>query len=135
MNNIPSVLFQIHEILNEYGVIHDAVFKSSWRKAIPIPGIFKPIDYLSHMEQMSELELRFNQIASTTNLEELPPIFPQYAYALSEAMHAFFELCSNLHSKSNGGSYSMAQYKSDTASYQVLIDNYSTLGVELNKQL
>ena len=45
MSGIPNEIYQVYSILNRYIVIHDAIFKFSLRKAIPIPGVFKAIDY------------------------------------------------------------------------------------------
>jgi len=41
MPDLPEELIRANEILREYVVIHDAIFKFSWRKTVPIPGIFK----------------------------------------------------------------------------------------------
>lgn len=55
MQQITSLAYQVNDILSRYVVIHDAIFKSSIRKILPIPGLFKAIDYGSHYHELDDL--------------------------------------------------------------------------------
>ena len=52
MPDLPEELIRANAILREYVAIHDAIFKFSWRKAIPIPGLFKATDFVAHFRDL-----------------------------------------------------------------------------------
>jgi hypothetical protein len=62
MSGLPSEIYQVNSILDRYIVIHDAIFKFSLRKAIPIPGVFKPIDYWQHLRVLDALVSELQEI-------------------------------------------------------------------------
>jgi hypothetical protein len=64
MPDLPDELIRINAVLHEYIAIHDAIFKFAWRKAIPIPGLFKPTDFGAHVKDLSRLASKLTAISS-----------------------------------------------------------------------
>ena len=135
MSELSSKIYQVHEILDSYIAIHDKIFKFSLRKAIPIPGIFKSIDYGQCFRDLGSLISALEQVADpASNRAGLPSVFQQYVAALLKTMLFLREMCKQLRVKSQGDlqSYSMQQYKSDVAIYERLVEEYRSLGSALN---
>ena len=59
MPDLPEELIRANAILREYVAIHDAIFKFSWRKTLPIPGIFKATDFGAHFRDLGRLAMSF----------------------------------------------------------------------------
>ena len=134
----PYEFYQVHEVLDRYIAIHDDIFKPSWRKAIPIPGIFKAIDYGQHFRDLSSLISALEQIADSENSSAEPlRVFTEYVSALLKTMQFLREMCRKLHEKSEGDlrSYKMQQYKWDADTYKMLVQEYLSLGMALNLYL
>jgi len=94
MPDLPDELIRINSLLHEYVAIHDAIFKFSWRKAVPIPGLFKPVDFGAHFKDLSKLASKLAAISS--GLKEDPGALEgshQYAVALLETIQALREIC------------------------------------------
>lgn len=135
---LPEELIQAHAILGEYVAIHDAIFKFSWRKALPIPGLFKAIDFGAHFRGLSRLTSELAAISSALKAESgSPEVFHQYTTALLEAVQALREICGRLYEKSQGelSKYSMAEYNADVKKYEGLVRKYRALGVALNRHI
>jgi len=135
MSKLSSEMYQMHEILDGYIAIHDKIFKFSLRKAIPIPGLFKPIDYGQHFRELGSLVSALEQVVnSVSNGAEVPSVFQQYAMSLMKTMQFLRDMCKQLHDKSQGDlqSYTMLQYKSDVVMYERLVEEYRSLGSALN---
>lgn len=138
MSELPSEMYQVHAMLERYVAIHDQIFKFSFRKTLPIPGLFKPIDYGQHFSKLDFLVSELEQLAiSTRNRAEVPSVFQQYVNALLKAMQFLRDMCRRLYDKSQGNlqSYTMDQYKSDVASYEGLVEKYRLLGSTLNEYI
>lgn len=134
-DEFPSEIYQVHEILDRYIAIHDKIFKFSLRKAIPIPGISKPIDYGLHFRELSSLISALEKVAeSASNRDVVPNVFQQFVTALLKTMQFLRDMCQQLHGKSQGDlqSYSRQQYKSDIARYEGLVEEYRSRGSALN---
>ncbi|MEK6692627.1 MAG: hypothetical protein AABY44_04285 [Nitrospirota bacterium] len=138
MSELPNEMYQVHSILERYVVIHDKIFKFSLRKAIPIPGLFKPIDYGQHFRELDSLISALEQLAiSTSNKAGIPNVFQQYVTALLKTMQFLRDMCRRLYDKSQGDlqSYKMGQYKSDVTRYEGLVEKYRSLGSTLNESI
>ena len=135
MNNLSDKLFRVHVILQEYVSIHDQIFKPSLRKAIRIPGLFKPIDFGKHFEDLGVLVNALEEVTISTDLGDQQSVFIEYVTALLCAIEELRVLCEKLFAKSEGTTYSMEEYKSDVAAYQDLVSEYRAIGSELNIQL
>ncbi len=135
---MPSEMYQVHEILDRYVAIHDKIFKFSLRKAIPIPGIFKAIDYGQHVRDLDSLASALDQIAiSTNNRNEVPVVFKEYITALLKTIKFLRDMCEHLHGKAEGDlrSYKMNQYKADVKEYEELVNKYCSLGKVSNEYI
>ena len=138
MSELPSEMYQVHAILERYVAIHDKIFKFSLRKAIPIPGLFKSIDYGQHRRELDSLVSTLEQLAiSTSNRAGVPRVFQQYVTALLKTMQFLRDMCRRLYDKSQGDlrSYTMGQYKSDVTTYEGLVEEYRALGSTLNEYI
>lgn len=138
MSGLPNEIYQVHSILDRYIIIHDTIFKFSLRKAIPIPGVFKPIDYRQHLRELDALGSELQDIAkSTTNITTVPNVFQQFIEALQDTMQFLRDMCRRLYEKSQGDlqSYTQGQYKSDVTKYEMLVKNYRELGTKLNEAI
>ena len=138
MPDLPNELIRVNAILHEYVAIHDAIFKFSWRKALPIPGLFKPTDFGAHVKILSRLASKLTALSSA--LKEDPESLAgshEYAGALLEAVQALREICGRFYEKSQGnpGKYPMAEYNADLKSYEILVNRCQELGVALNQRM
>lgn len=138
MPDLPDELIRINAILHEYVAIHDAIFKFAWRKAIPIPGLFKPTDFGAHFKDLSRLASKLTTISSGLQgdsgaLEGVQ----QYAAALLEAVQALRGICGRFYEKSQGhlSKYPMAEYNADLKVYEGLLNKCQEFGIALNRQI
>jgi hypothetical protein len=144
MQQVTLLAYQVNDILSRYIAVHDAIFKFSIRKLLPIPGLFKAIDYGSHYHELCNLhseltetlatiaELRASGLASFSTGPFLD-VLAEYAFALSDAIGKLRDICDNLYRKSQGATdYSMSAYKRDVAAYDISVQRYIALGGRLN---
>tara|TARA_B110000196_G_scaffold187845_1_gene160955 strand:- start:420 stop:794 length:375 start_codon:yes stop_codon:yes gene_type:complete len=120
--------------------VHQEVFGFSLRKVLPIPFLFKKIDYAYLWSESDEIhhELRRLIIEVQDNPLTLKRdnIFTIYLTALSESASKLALLLKKLSQKSNGISkYEKSEYLSDLDSYELSQKKYSALGVQLNEHL
>jgi hypothetical protein len=138
MPDLPDELIRVNAILHEYVAIHDAIFKFAWRKAIPIPGLFKPTDFGAHFKDLSRLASKLIALSSAlkADLGTLEGTH-QYAAALLEAIQALREICKKFYEKSQGhlSQYPMAEYNADLKVYEGLLNKCQEFGIALNRQL
>jgi hypothetical protein len=138
MPDLPNELIRVNKILHEYTAIHDAIFKFSWRKALPIPGLFKPTDFGAHVKDLSRLASKLTTLSSALKADsEALEGSHQYAAALLEAVQALREICGRFYEKSRGnpGKYPMAKYNADLKAYEGLVNRCQELGVALNQRI
>ena len=124
-------------ILKRYIYIHDDIFKSSVRRTTPSQGIFDPIDFGYHYNNLGTLKEELKVITQNIQTEgKTSTIFKQYSEALLDTITSLYQICGKLYQKSQGDtSYSMDQYESNVALYESLVQKYQTLGVRLNDQI
>jgi hypothetical protein len=138
MPELPDELIRVNAILHEYTAIHDAIFKFAWRKAIPIPGLFKPTDFGAHFKDLSRLASKLAAISSALK-EDSGGLegAHQYAAALLEAVQALRNICGRFYEKNQGhlGKYPMAEYNADLKIYEGLVNRCQECGMALNRQL
>lgn len=138
MPDLPDELTRTNAVLNEYAAIHDAIFKFSWRKTLPIPGIFKTTNFEAHFRDLKRLASKLAAILVT--LEAGPGALEgsrQYAEALLETIQALRDICRRFYEQSHGdfSKYPMAEYHADLKTYEVLVNKCQELGVALNQRL
>jgi hypothetical protein len=138
MPDLPDELIRVNAILGEYVAIHDAIFKFSWRKTLPIPGLFKATDFGAHFSDLDRLASKLAAISAALNAEtESLKGSHQYATALLEAIHALREICRRFYEKSQGdlSKYPMAEYNANLKDYEALVNKCQELGAALNQHL
>jgi len=138
MPDLPKELIQANAILGEYVAIHDAIFKFSWRKALPIPGLFKATDFGAYFRDLDRLASKLAAISSALKAKSgSPDGSHQYMAALLEAIQALREICGRFYEKSQGdlGKYRMAEYNANLKTYEGLMNKCQELGVALNQHL
>ena len=138
MPDLPEELIRANAILREYVAIHDAIFKFSWRKTVPIPGIFKATDFGAHFRDLGRLASELTALSSALKAEtgSLEGSH-QYTAALLEAVQALREICGRFHKKSQGelSKYPMAEYNANLKTYEGLMNRCQELGVALNQHI
>ena len=138
MPDLPNELIRVDAILHEYVAIHDAIFKFSWRKTIPVPGLFKPTDFGAHFKDLSRLASKLTalSLAMKSDSGALEGA-QQYAAALLETIQALREICKRFYEKSQGhlNKYPMSEYNADLKIYEGLMNRCQELGVALNRRI
>lgn len=140
---VKSVVVEINALLSKYIEIHDAIFKFSWRKIIPLPFLFKPIDFAqlhSSAEQiLSQLETCNQQVRSLTEditqkENRLAHFLCEYCMALMETVSLLKGIIHQLQLKSEASRrYSLTEHKRQCGLYKNAVDRYSTMGSQLNQ--
>jgi hypothetical protein len=108
------------------------------RKAIPIPGLFKPIDYGQYFRELDSLSSELGKLAiSASSKAGIPSVFEQYVTALLNTIQFLRDMCRRLYDKSQGDlqSYTIGQYESDVTTYEGLVEKYRPLGSALNESI
>lgn len=136
MDYLSNKFFEVHDVLTQYIDIHNNIFKSSIRKIIPIPGIFKKIDYEKHYKNLSLLADRLKSIINgIEEKNEASTLLKEYSLSLYETISILRDICEKLLQKSQGQelSYTREQYNLDVDKYNSAMHKYQTSGNELNK--
>lgn len=136
---ITELSWNVNDLLSQYVAIHDDIFKTSIRHAIPIPGIFKAIDFGTHLGKVKniipELENCDNKIKSLAeNISgqerEYLDLLSRYVSSLIETVSRLKVVVSALYDKSQSfvnSSYDWKNYKSDLAKYEQSVQDYRGL--------
>ena len=138
MPDLPEELTRTNAILDEYVAIHDAIFKFSWRKALPIPGLFKATDFGAHVRDLDRLASKLVDISASLKAESgALEGSHQYMAAVLEAIRALREICRRFYEKSQGdlSKYPMAEYNANLKTYEGLMNKCQELGVVLNQHI
>ena len=137
MPDLPEELTRTNAILGEYAAIHDAIFKFSWRKTLPIPGLFKATDFGAHFKDLDRLASKLAGISSAVKAESGSSENYQYMTALLEAIQALREICRRFYEKSQGdlSKYPMAEYNANLKTYEGLMNKCQELGTALNQHI
>jgi hypothetical protein len=138
MPDLPDELTRANTILGEYVAIHDAIFKFSWRKTLPIPGLFKTTDFGSHFRDLDRLASKLAAISARLTAESGSlEGSHQYTTALLETIQALREICRRFYERSQGNfnKYPMAEYNANLKTYEGLVNTCQELGVALNQRI
>jgi hypothetical protein len=128
----------MNAILSEYVAIHDAIFKFSWRKTLPIPGLFKATDFGAHFRDLNRLASKLAAISAALKAESGSlEGSHQYTAALLETIQALREICRRFYEKSQGdlSKYPMVEYNANLKDYEALVNKCQELGIALNQRL
>ena len=138
MPDLPEELTRTNAILGEYVAIHDAIFKFSWRKTLPIPGLFKTTDFGSHFRDLDRLASKLAAISAALKEEsEALEGSHQYTATLLESIKALREICRRFYEQSQGNlsKYPMSEYNANLKDYEILVNKCQELGVALNQRI
>ncbi|HEX7048230.1 MAG TPA: hypothetical protein VF275_11730 [Gammaproteobacteria bacterium] len=133
-----SDIADVYFALRRYVLVHDAVFSFSWRKLLPIPGIFLPVDYAEHAAELSGVAATLSRVRKDIagNLS-IPAFFSEYVTALLLTIETLHHICECLDKEAKGaaGIYKFGSYRRDVDHYRELAKNYQLLGDRVNEYL
>jgi len=141
---IIELSWNVNDLLSQYVAIHDDVFKTSIRHIIPIPGIFRAIDFGAHLQKVgnivSELKNCDRKMKSlitdlTSDEREHLDLLSKYTGALIETVSRFKVVLGALYAKSQSftnSNYDWNNYKNDLAKYKDAVQGYMAFGEKLN---
>lgn len=141
---IIELSLDINFLLSQYINIHDDVFKPSIRRLIPIPGIFKSIDFDANLKKIENINIRLeyccNKIYFLTDdankkEQEYLELLSNYVNVLIKTISYLKIIVEELCSKSQGSSnsnYKLNDYNNDIAKYNQLVQDYTKIGKYLN---
>jgi hypothetical protein len=141
---IHSLLVEINDLLSAYVAIHDDVFSASWRRIVPIPGIFKAIDWKAHQSELhaiaDSIEVKCSEVSAlisnepnSSSVHNAGTACVRYCNALHDAVTKLHGICTRMLAKANGTTpYTAKQYNADFAEYQAAVDDYYSLGDAMN---
>jgi hypothetical protein len=138
MPDLPEELTRTNAILGKYVAIHDAIFKFSWRKTLPIPGLFKATDFGAHFKDLDRLASKLAAISAALKEEsEALEGSHQYTATLLESIKALREICRRFYEQSQGNlsKYPMSEYNANLKDYEILVNKCQELGVALNQRI
>ncbi len=142
---IVGISQDVSDLLSQYVAIHDDIFKTSIRHAIPIPGIFKAIDFGSHLSKIESIVPELDDCASKIKslVENANGQEREYLVLLSQFIGALIETVSRLkivvgalYAKSKSfvnSNYDWKDYKNDLSNYEQSVQNYTAIGEHLNE--
>jgi hypothetical protein len=152
MNTIKSDLLQIatdvNRLLTSYISIHDSMFKFNWRHAIPLPFIFKPIDYpllqkqaVAVLVQLRDSESALHNLRLVADSSSLPDpeihflhFMSEYVLALIETLLRLETLLNELRKKAQDPfSYKYSEYRHHLERYHEAVAVYMSMGGRLNE--
>ncbi len=126
--------------LNRHVAVHNEIFRFSIRNIVPLPFLFKKIDFAylwSECEEIyHELGRFIAEVEENVLILEREKIFTEYLKALQISSMSLSTITNKLSKKSNNiASYNKAEYDKDLGSYQRTRTSYSNLGSALNEHL
>ena len=143
--NVVMLAANVNGILSRYILIHDQIIKSSIRKLIPIPGLFKAIPFCTHENDLDTLlgELAAARDSISDHLIDLRGVataegefiemLDEYSAALNDTIYQLHGISSKLCLKSRGeGDYPYPRYRADLDSYEESLKRYKQIGDRLN---
>ena len=142
---IVEISWVVNDLLSQYVAIHDDVFKTSIRHIIPIPGIFKAIDFGAHLQkaeniipELKNCDNKINALADNFEGQEREYLYllSRYANALIETVSRLKIVLGALYAKSQSfvnSNYDWSNYKNDLADYEKSVQGYLAIGGCLNE--
>ena len=140
---VVALARRVAAILDEYVGLHDALYKFSIRHVIPIPGIFKPIDFGAFHAQLGRLTADLLQVMNVLDGlavddmrdAQLAETLKEYSVALLDAMENLRSICKRLHDKSQAIlSFQLLPRGRDYDAYRTSIQRYKRIAERLNQQ-
>jgi hypothetical protein len=141
MSSLISVARNLNDSLTDYLNIHDEIFKKTLRKTIPVPLLFKAINFheleqrlLSIHDDLSRYKAQVNDIKQSANEEASKcNIFLEYLDKLMYAVQLLQGISHNLLLKSQGDNkYKLNDHAELVKRYEKAVDAYYSLGDRMN---
>ena len=141
---IIEISQNINSFLSQYIEIHDDIFKTSIRRIIPIPGIFKAIDFEGHLKKSESIsngfencqtEIKSLLVSLGDSEQEYLNLLNDYAERLILTVSLLKVVLSALQAKSRSfknSNYDWSNYKEDLARYEQSVSEYLEIGGDLN---
>lgn len=144
MSPVRKIGLNVHSVLSRYVSVHNEVYRFSFRKVLPIPGLFKAIDF-RHLQSLlsgliDELDACEQEIALVAENRSLAaaesaclPALRSFASALSATLDRLHYICRQLYERSQGSTaYTRRQFKADSQEYDALVQQYGAAAARLN---
>ncbi|WP_342480260.1 hypothetical protein NST07_23525 [Paenibacillus sp. FSL L8-0340] len=141
MSSLIAIARNLNDSLTDYTNIHDEIFKKSIRNSIPIPFLFKAINF-QELEQrlqsihndLSRYKTQVNDIRqSGSEAAAKCNIFIEYVDKLMYAVQLLHGITHNLLLKSEvDSSYKLNEHTELVKRYEKAVDEYYSLGEKMN---
>ncbi|WP_405114920.1 hypothetical protein MHH28_11345 [Paenibacillus sp. FSL K6-1217] len=141
MSSLISIAKNLNHSLTNYTNIHDEIFKKSIRKTMPIPFLFKAINFQElgfklqdiHND-LSRFKTQVNDIRESGSEDKNKcTIFIEYVSKLMYAVQLLQGITRNLLLKSEGdNSYKLNDHTELVERYQKAVEEYYSLGDKMN---
>lgn len=141
MSSLNAIARNLNDSLTDYTNIHDKIFKKSLRKSIPIPFLFKAINFQELEQQLQaihiDLSIYKTQVDDIrqTGSEDASKCntFIEYVEKLMYAVQLLQGITHNLWLKSEGdNSYKVNDHTELIKRYEKAVDAYYSLGDSMN---
>jgi hypothetical protein len=131
----------VNDLLSLYISAHNRIFDHPWWQSIPIPGLFKPIDCeeadveirIVHKHLMEAARAISEDNSTQPEERKFVDALGSFTNALLEAVSALSVIAKRLKEKSDGGGYSLFEYKIDVRNYRKTEQAYHALGPHMNQ--
>ncbi|GGF76695.1 hypothetical protein GCM10010912_22260 [Paenibacillus albidus] len=141
MSSLIVIARNLNDSLTDYTTIHDGIFKKTLRKTVPIPFLFKAINF-QELEQklqtvhndLSRYKTQVNDIRQSGS-EDINKcnIFIEYVDKLIYAVQLLQGITRNLFLKSQGdNTYKLSEHTELVKRYETAVDAYYSLGDKMN---
>jgi hypothetical protein len=141
MSSLIAIARNLNDSLTDYTNIHDEIFKKSIRKTIPIPFLFKAINFQElgvklqdiHND-LSRYKTQVNDIRQSGDEDKNKcNVFIEYVGKLMYAVQLLQSITHNLLLKSEGNNgYKLADHTELVERYEKAVDEYYVLGDKMN---
>jgi hypothetical protein len=140
---ITRLSHDVNDLLTRYIAIHDDVFRASWRRIVPVRGLFQKIDFHRHFINITEIETSLTAMKAEAEMlsektlgadKNYITTLHQYIAALLHAVALFTRIIGRLRAKRDNKEYRWNEYRRDLKTYNRSRRYYGTLGRELNRK-
>ncbi len=140
-NKTVTLCFEINSLLDKYIEVHNGLHNTSWRNIIPIPFIFKRIDFNGLRnranlitEKLKDSLLEINDlIKKIEDNENFIVLLKTYCIALLKTVSLLEKILNNLYLKGKKSKkYSLKEHLELSEEYDKSVAHYLFIGDELN---